>query len=153
MSNAKRNAATVNASAKKASARKGNTMKNIDTNALVQAIMENIDIEAIVARALASEAAPAKETGPSEAQLEARKAWGERKKEAAKRRSIFKSPEYVELWEQWKSKKAKQYDAAKTRDEKKALNHKGHEWVMKQLDKAAAPKSKATQKKASKKSA
>ena len=136
---AKRNSvANVNASAKAAAkGRKGNTMKNIDTNALVQAIIANIDIEAIVAQALAGEAAPAKETGPSEAQLEARKAWGERQKAAAERRNIFKSPEYTELWEQWKERKAKAYEVAKTRADKKALNHEGHVWVMKQLDKAA----------------
>lgn len=141
MANAKRNAASAKAAAK---GRKGNTaMEAINMDALVTAILKEIDFEGILAQAIAANAAPEKESGPSEAQLEVRKAFGERKKAAAERRNLFKSPEYTELWEQWKKRKAKAYEAAKTRADKKALNHEGHVWVMSKLEKASAAPKKA----------
>lgn len=173
MANTKRNAAKVNASAKAAAnGRKGNAMKNTNnaketkkaiapakideiSSKIVAEIFKGIDLEALVKEALENSKTPdEKETEPSEAQLKARKEWGERKKAAAERRNLFKSPEYTELWERWKKRKAKAYDAAKTRADKKELNHEGHVWVMEQLEKAAkksaAPTKKATKKVAAK---
>lgn len=149
MANTKRNAANAKAAAK--GRKETAAMKNITTDALVKAILANINLEELVAQAIAANAAPEKETGPSEAQLEVRKAFGERKKAAAERRNLFKSPEYTELWEQWKKRKAKAYEAAKTRADKKELNHEGHVWVMSKLEKASAAPKKA--KKASAKKA
>lgn len=113
---------------------KNATMNEATINAIVKAVLAAIEENQAPAKKKAKKAAEKK--APSEAQLRAREKFAENAKAAAARRVTFNSPEYKELWAQWKEKSAKKYAAATSKADKRALNQDGHKWVMSKLEKS-----------------
>jgi len=77
-----------------------------------------------------------KKSAPSQAQLDARKAWGEAQhKRAEARKALFnvvETPEYKAEWAKWQ--KSKKYKDA-SREERKALNKAKHAEIVAKLSK------------------
>lgn len=79
----------------------------------------------------------AKQTAPTQAQLDARKAWGEAQHAKAEARkalfNVVETPEYQAEWKKWTNSKA--YKNAKTRAERKELNKAQHAKIVAKLAK------------------
>ena len=164
MATKRSNVAKANAGTSKANAGKGKgtaVMKNVDFEALKASLDElNATLALLGATINAAPAkiepkAPVKGTKkaaakaqPSEAQLAARKAWGEKQKAKSARIASFNSPEYKALWTEWKTVNAAVYEACKgDRARIKEQNHSGHLWVMSKLNGEAEKPAKKSRKK------